>query len=44
MLGFLLYAKIWLFDETASKDGPLIKLVMAFDDIIREMGTRVTTT
>ena len=34
-------AKLRLFDETARKDGPLIKSVVAYDDLVREMGTRV---
>ncbi len=34
-------AKLRLFDETARKDGPLIKSVAAYDDLVRELGIRV---
>jgi hypothetical protein len=31
-------AKLKAFDETAGKDAPLIKAVVAYDDLVREMG------
>lgn len=34
-------AKLKLFDETARKDAPLIKSVVAYDDLVRELGTRM---
>jgi hypothetical protein len=34
-------AKLKLFDEITRKDGPLIKSVVAYDDLVRELGTRV---
>jgi hypothetical protein len=34
-------AKLKLFDEITRKDGPLIKAVVAYDDLIRELGTRM---
>lgn len=33
--------KLKLFDEIARRDGPLIKSVVAYDDLVRKLGTRV---
>jgi len=33
-------ARLKSFAETARKDGPLIKAVVAYDDLVREMGTK----
>ena len=35
-------ARLKTFDETARKDAPLIKGVVAYDDLVREMGARAS--